>query len=99
MILAIDFDGVIHDHLNPIKGRRMGGPIPGTKEAMDHLDNEDHTLIVHSVWGNSKAIEDWLDYYDIPYSSVTNIKPNADYYIDDRAIRFTSWPQAISEII
>lgn len=98
--LAIDFDGVLHDHKNPIDGKRMGSPIAGAKEAMQQLHQE-YYLIVHSVWGaagKSGAIEDWLKYYEIPYDEVTNQKPNAKYYIDDKAIRFYNWEQALADI-
>jgi hypothetical protein len=41
---------------------------------------------------------EWLNYYEIPYDEVTAIKPNADYYIDDKAIRFHNWEQTMQEI-
>jgi len=89
---AIDFDGVIHDHKNPVPGRRMGAPIEGAKEAITELKRRGDTVIVHSVWaGNPKVIEDWMRYYEIPFDEVTNIKPQADIYLDDKAVRFTDW--------
>lgn len=92
MILAIDFDGVIHDHKNPIEGRRMGGPIEGAKEQLTEWHDSGHTIIIHSLWGGKPdAIAKWMEYYQIPYNEITNIKPQADYYIDDKAIRFESW--------
>ena len=91
-ILAIDFDGVIHDYKNPVEGKRMGLPIEGTKEALTQLFDEGNEIIVFSVWGNQEdVIGDWMEYYEIPYHSITNIKPNADIYLDDRAIRFEGW--------
>lgn len=96
MILAIDFDGVIHDFKNPLKGRRMGAPIQGTKEALEKLKQDGHTIIIHTVWGDargSKIIEDFMKYFDLPYDSITNIKPQADFYIDDKAISFISWQE------
>ena len=93
MILAIDFDGTIHDHKNPVAGRTMGPPILGAKETLINFKNDGHTIVVHSVWGNDRngAIKAWLKYFEIPYDEVTNIKPDADYYIDDKAIKFTNW--------
>ena len=96
MILAIDFDGVIHDHKNPIKGRRMGAPIEGAKEALADLTHQGHKIIVHTVWGNEKGrqtIADWMKYYEIPYHDITNEKPQADVYLDDKAMHFTSWKE------
>ena len=95
MVLAIDFDGVIHDHKNPIKGRRMGPPIKGDKEALEGYTRRGDEVVVFTVWGGTpsgvETIRKWMEYYQIPFSSITNIKVNADVYLDDRAIRFTSW--------
>lgn len=98
MILAIDFDGVIHDHKNPIEGRRMGPPIIGAKEALKKYMVRGDTVIIFTVWGDEKGqktIREWLHFYHIPFSSVTNIKPRADVYLDDKAVRFTNWAETI----
>lgn len=94
-ILAIDFDGVIHDIKHPVPGRRMGPPMDGAKEALDEFASEGYKIIIFTVRAGTKssvkAVEDWLNYYIIPFDEVTNIKPNADVFIDDRAIHFISW--------
>lgn len=92
LVLAIDFDGVIHDHKHPVPGRKMGPPIEGAKDALVHLKAQGHRIIVFSVWGDRPTvIHDWMTYWGIPYDDITNVKPNADAYIDDKAIPFTSW--------
>jgi hypothetical protein len=94
LILAIDFDGVIHDYKNPVEGKRMGQPIEGTKNKLATFRMLGYTIIVHSLWGDKNGIiGEWMKYYGIPYDEITNIKPNADYYIDDRAIKFASWKE------
>ena len=103
MIFAIDFDGVIHDSKNPIEGKRMGPLIAGAKEALIELKRQDHTIIIHSVWAGHKEdgpniIKEYMDYYELPYDDVTAIKPRADAYLDDRAIRFYNWTQALEDI-
>lgn len=98
MTLAIDFDQVIHDTKNPIPGRRMGGPILGAKEALERLKKRGDTIIVFTVWGGDagrKTISDWMNYYQIPFDSITNIKPSADAYIDDKGIRFNNWEEVL----
>lgn len=93
-VLAIDFDGVIHDNKNPIPGRKMGLPIEGAKEAVTKYYLRGHRIIIFSVWANErgkKVIADWLKYYVIPFNDITNIKPEADVYLDDKAVRFTTW--------
>lgn len=97
-VLAVDFDGVIHDHLRPVPGRRMGAPIAGAKEALESLRGM-YRIVVFSVWGKSKAVTDWLDFYEIPYDEATNVKPKAAYYIDDRGVAFTDWEEVLAHIL
>ncbi len=92
---AIDLDGVIHDHLHPVEGKRMGAPMEGAVEAITALRDKGDTIIVHTVKATTEsgrcAVIDWLNHYNIPFDDVTAIKPNCDVYLDDRAVRFTSW--------
>lgn len=98
LTLAIDFDGVIHDYQHPVEGRKMGAPLPGAKEAIDKLNKQGHLIIIHTV-RPSKHVADWLDYYDIR-GMVWDMpgKPNADLYIDDRAVHHTEWPNTLEAI-
>lgn len=96
MILAIDFDGVIHNPNDREPGKRMGKPVPGAKQALEQLVQAGHSVIVHSVKAQTasgeQAIHAWMDYFQMPRHEVTAVKPNADAYIDDRAIHFSTWP-------
>lgn len=95
MKIAIDFDGVIHDYMNPKAGRRMGEPIVGAKEALTKMRADGHEIIIFTVRAkndaDTKVVHDWMIYYSIPFDTITNIKQACDVYIDDKAIRFTSW--------
>jgi len=98
MILAIDFDGVIHDNKHPIEGRRMGPPIKGAKEALETFIKRGDTIIVFTVWGGvkgQKTISDFMHYYHLPFNQITNIKPQADVYIDDKGLRFINWEEVL----
>ena len=100
-VILVDFDGTLHDIKHPVPGRRMGPPMPGAKEAMDILKQRGNTLIVFSVRGyepHRKVLADWLDYYQIPYDDITNIKVQCDWIIDDRAIRHISWANTLLKI-
>ncbi len=91
MILALDFDGVIASAVRK-PGHRMPEPAEGAIEGMRWLKGQGHTLIVHTVRGDRpKHVEDWLHHFGIPYDRVTNLKPDADCYIDDNALHFTRW--------
>lgn len=98
-ILAVDFDGVIHNKANPVAGRRMGPPYAETREAMLELRGDGWQLIVHTVMavtdGGRQAVIDWLNFYEIPFDEVTSTKPNAAAYIDDRAWRHIDWPSTL----
>jgi hypothetical protein len=46
----------------------------------------------------NKAMSEWLRWANIPYDFITNVKPDVDYYLDDKNIRFTTWDEALLEI-
>ena len=100
MILAIDFDRVIHDVEHPAPGRKMGPPIEGAAEGVWALINDGHTVVVHTLRGDKpQHVVDWLAYFGFPPGlEVTNIKPDADWFVDDRALRFTGWEQTLQEL-
>jgi phosphoglycolate phosphatase-like HAD superfamily hydrolase len=90
--LAIDFDGVIHSYLKGWQdGEIYGAPMEGAREYMERLKSRGYTLIVFTTRVDHGAVVEWLKKYKIPFDGVTNIKPIATAYIDDRAIRFTNW--------
>lgn len=76
----------------------MGPPMPGAKEALEALRTAGHTILIHSCLRPS-VIADWMAYYRIPYSSIWQGqgKPVANYYLDDRAIRFEAWTPELLE--
>lgn len=94
MLIALDFDRVIHDTDHPKPGRRMGEPMPGALEGVRQLIREGHEVFVHSTMAQNDAgygaIEDWLKWYDFPALRIEE-KPTADVYVDDLAYEFTSW--------
>lgn len=96
-VIAIDFDKTIHDADNPIEGRSMGGPMEGAKEAIKKLSHN-YRIVIHTVRGDSEHVHDWFKFYKIRYDEITNIKPKADYYLDDKGLKFTNWEQALKDI-
>jgi hypothetical protein len=91
VILAIDFDGVIHDYKHPVLGRTMGMPLEGARTALEAFKAAGHTIVVFTVRDGEPYVHDWMHYYGIPYDSITRIKGDFDLIIDDRAVNFTSW--------
>lgn len=100
--LAIDFDGVIHDPTNVKKGYKLGVPIEGAHKALWELKHDGAIIVIHSVWANTeagqRAIADWCNYFKFPYDFVTNIKPDADIYIDNKGYRFENWKDTLNFI-
>lgn len=101
MILAIDFDDTLMDTHNVRTGYRMGPPTPGAIVTMHRLVTEGHSIYVFTARDVQKppvykAVEDWLNYYKIPFHGITNIKqPYFQVFIDNKAIQFDTWPQVM----
>jgi hypothetical protein len=100
-VLAIDFDGTIHDVKHPIEGRRMGGPISGAKEALEYLKIREYKIVIFCYWAKDtnsiQIIADWMNYWGCKFDEITNIKPMAEAYIDDKGIRFTNWTEVLEK--
>ena len=85
-------------------------PFPGVTERIRQLRAAGHCVIIltarnmSTCQGNvgkvmkkvGKITLDWLEKHGIEYDEIYFGKPNAELYIDDRALRFSSW-QEISE--
>lgn len=100
--IALDFDGTIHNPTNVLKGYKMGQPIPGSAQAIRHLREQGHEIIIFPTWADNQqrrqAIVDWLTYFQIPFDDITSVKPDVDFYVDNNAVRFESWAQTLDFI-
>lgn len=98
-LIALDFDGVLHKYSHGWDdGTIYDPPVEGAVEACNDLLDKGYSLIIFTARKNIWDIHDWLKYYEFPYMEVTNKKPPAYFYIDDRAIRFNAWDQTLSDI-
>lgn len=98
--IALDFDGVIHRYS---KGWQDGviydPPVDGAVEAWFQLMDNDYALAVFTCRKDLDPVRLWMHkHFDFErrignfYEPlITNIKPSAIAYIDDRAVRFTNW--------
>lgn len=89
--LSIDFDGVLHLYSKGWqKGVIYDPPTEGAKEALMALVPR-YRLVVSTVRDDLRAVWNWLRTWelDIFISDVTNAKPIAVAYIDDRAVLHT----------
>jgi hypothetical protein len=109
--IGIDLDGVIHNNDKGFHdGTVYGEPVNGAKTALAAL-SQGYKLIIYTVkaradrpsveWKTGvQLIWEWLEKWELDeyITDVTAIKPPAKYYIDDRAIEFTTWSEVLKRI-
>ena len=92
LIVAIDWDATLVDDDQEW--------LPGALDGLRWLRKEKHKVIIHSArcnWdGGRDQIESKLAKHKLSFDVVS--KPYADFYIDDKALKFTRWPEAIKEV-
>jgi ribonucleotide monophosphatase NagD (HAD superfamily) len=107
-VIALDFDGVIHDDSKGFHdGTIYGLPIDGTESALIEL-SKNYKLIIFTCKANPKRplvnektgvklIWEWLEKWNFRQyiSDVVWGKPNALIYIDDKGFRFNDWQTTI----
>lgn len=92
--IAFDFDGVIHSYVSGWKGADVipDPPVVGIAEVMKILMDDGYRIVIFSTRAGSAggvlAMTNYLNHYDIPYHEITDSKPMATVYVDDRAIQF-----------
>ena len=109
--IAIDFDGVIHKNSKGFHdGTIYDEPVKDVKKGLEYL-SKSYKLVIYSCKANPnrpkidnktgvELIWDWLDGYNLKkyIDDVSYEKPNAKYYIDDKAIRFLNWEMVMGVI-
>lgn len=97
--IAVDFDGVLHGYSRGWQGGVIyDPPKPGAGDALALLHQRfDLVIFTAREEATHEQVWAWLHKYNLAafIKEVTNRKPMAAVYIDDRAIRFTSWDQAL----
>ena len=110
--IADDFDGVIHKNSKGFSdGTVYDEPVEGVKEGLEYL-SKSYKLVIYSCKASndrplvngktgSELIYDWLVKYklDSYIHDIVYEKPNAKYYIDDKAIKFLNWNQVLEEVV
>jgi hypothetical protein len=110
-IIAIDFDGVIHSfELGFHDGTIYGTPIEGSIEAIKKIAKK-YTIIIYTAKAKkdrplidgktgTELVWEWLREYQLDsyIKEVTAEKPRCVCYIDDKAIQFINWSQALTDL-
>ena len=103
-ILCIDFDDTIHDTHDTRPGYKMGQPEKGAVVALRYLVGRGYTIIVLTGRPVNKpqvynAVKRWLDYFQVPYSDITNVKPeHYGYIIDNKAMHYDTWERTLLQL-
>ena len=110
--IAVDFDGVVHNFDKGWHdGTCYGDPIEGSLDALKTL-SQNYNVIIFSakvrpdrplVNGKTgkELVREWLEKYDVLkyVKDITFEKPRAQYYIDDKAIKFeNNWQDILNEV-
>lgn len=96
--IALDFDGVLHTYDKGWQdGSIYGDPLPGAVEAVQALAKE-YKLIIFTCRTPIDAVHEWVKLHFGLEIEVTNGKPHADMYIDDRGWYFQDWETTLHEV-
>tara|TARA_A100001515_G_scaffold143839_1_gene146114 strand:- start:14030 stop:14422 length:393 start_codon:yes stop_codon:yes gene_type:complete len=110
--IAIDFDGVVHNfNKGWHDGTCYGEPIRGSLVAIKRLSQRYNVIIFSAkvrpdrplVEGKTgkELVTEWLAKHEVLkyVSDITHEKPRAQYYIDDKAVRFNdNWEEIMEEL-
>ena len=101
--VAIDFDGVLADYHGWKGENTLDPPFPGAQEFVLRVLEAGYQVIIHTT-RNPGRVRQWFYNYRFPVGlaqaiTVSNTKPKAMVYIDDRGFRFTGdWEAAFQAI-
>ncbi len=105
MRICFDLDGVICQLRGPGQSYAELLPVPGAVEKLRELKAAGHYVIIATarhmktcegnvgrVLAKQGAVTlDWLRRHGIEYDEIHFGKPHAQVYVDDNALRFSSW--------
>jgi uncharacterized HAD superfamily protein len=99
MTIMVDLDGVLCTE-ERVFDRPLAKPIEGAREALAQLKAAGHTIVVYTArgWAEYRVTKQWLDDQGMSYDAIHMGKPIAHLWIDDRAIRFTSWKDTLPQV-
>lgn len=97
--IMVDLDGVICSE-ERVFDRPLAEPIEGAREALQALREAGNTIVIYTArgWAEYRVTKAWLDQHQMAYDAIHMGKPIAHVWIDDRAIGFKNWSQALAQL-
>lgn len=108
-IVCVDFDGCLASYRSGYLGLgKFGDPIPGAAVGLQKLKELGYYIVIYTVRGEIKKLEEWLQKYGMVYDSINwhawsfpdqdGRKIGADLYICDRSLTFCgNWIDTIEK--
>jgi capsule biosynthesis phosphatase len=107
MRICFDLDGVICELRHDGQSYADLSPVPGAVEKLRSLKSAGHTIIIctgrhmRTCGGNVGLVLarqgyitlEWLNRHGVPFDELYFGKPWAHLYVDDNALRFSSWDE------
>jgi len=99
MQIIVDLDGTLCTEERQFS-RSLASPLPGAVEGVNALYRQGHTIIIYSArtWAEFEMTTHWLKTNGFLYHQLMLGKPVGDVWIDDRALRFTSWSDTLEAL-
>lgn len=107
--ICIDIDGTICHYIEWVDAKTFGEVLPHCAQTIHHLKADGWYVIIYTTRANKDEIGKFLTEHNIPFDAINENpnqpdnakggKPNADVYVDDRAIQFDGdWAGAYEKI-
>jgi len=97
-VIAIDLDGVLAEFRLGWGDGSIGEPICHAKWAVKTLIKNGFEVVILTTREDKTKVLKWLYRWDFPIVEITNKKPRALAYIDDRGIRFQGHWESIVKL-
>lgn len=104
-VAAVDFDGVLCSDSDNIYRDFIAGnyqPImPGAREGLAWLRKNGYEIVIYTCrpYEHRRYLQHFLNQHELTHDYIAfHGKPRADLYIDDKAVRFTTWPDMVAQL-
>jgi len=100
--LVIDLDGTVCSEVSYRKRQELGTRLRPIKSAVvtcNRLYREFYIIFYTArCWSEWRSTTRWLKHHKFKYDMLMCGKPQAEYFVDDRAVQFTSWKKVQRKI-